>query len=247
MELFGETTDDADNTDPNTGILLARARGLLSLRSLVPRLESELQSVIGNTHTIRESRFSGLRKVVADVREISGLGLYESGDLQGLAHAQMCRMRSVPQRIDDQNFDARNKIDNRIRHRAAIAQISDKFLIRAREKITIHDRVAMRHRQRSDQRLAKFERPMNGVRFGFEIIWDRIACLERELKHTFQVTHRFGRRIDRHRATRVRKAPEIVETHDVVGVRMRENYRIHIADILAKCLRSEISPSVHDP
>jgi len=30
-------------------------------------------------------------------------------------------------------------------------------------------------------------------------------------------------------------------------MRMRENYRIHIADILAKCLGPEISPSVYDP
>src|SRR5206468_11710250 len=104
----------------------------LNLSGLAPRaaikrlrraiyLESELQSVIGNTHTIRESRFSGLWKVVADVREISRLGLYACGDFQCLAHAHMCRMRSVPVRVDDQGFDVRDKIDNRIRHGAAIA------------------------------------------------------------------------------------------------------------------------------
>src|SRR5207247_1314225 len=158
------------------------ARRLLSLSSLVPRLESELQSVIGNTHTIRESRFGGLWKVVADVREISRLGLHACGDFQCLAHAQMCRMRSVPERVDDQRFDARDKIDNRIRYGAAIALISDKFLIRAREKITIHYRVAMWHWQRSNQRLAQFKPAFDDVRLKLQVVRHRVARVECELK-----------------------------------------------------------------
>ena len=84
-------------------------------------LNCELQSVIRYPRVLGQPGFRRLWKVMADVREISGVGLYECGDLQRLAYAQMCRMRSVPERIDDQNFDARDKIDNRIRHGAAIA------------------------------------------------------------------------------------------------------------------------------
>ena len=41
---------------------------------------------------------------------------------------------------------------------------------------------------------------------------------------------------------RVREAPKVVETHDMIGVRMRENYCVHIADIFAKRLGPEIGP-----
>ena len=84
------------------------------------------------------------------------------------------------------------------------------------------------------------------MRFGFQIIGSRVTRVERELKHALQIAHRFGRCINRNRATRVRKTSEIVKAHDVVRVRVRENYSIHIADIFAQRLGPEISASVHD-
>jgi hypothetical protein len=45
----------------------------------------------------------------------------------------------------------------------------------------------------------------------------------------------------------VRKSPQIVKAHDVIGVRMRENDRIHFANILAQRLCPEISPGIHNP
>ena len=84
-----------------------------------------------------EPGFGGLRKVVADVGEVSHLRLYARGDFQRLAYAQMRGMRPVAKCIDDQYFHACDKIGNRIRHGAAIAQIGDKFLIRTREQIAV--------------------------------------------------------------------------------------------------------------
>ena len=43
----------------------------------------------------------------------------------------------------------------------------------------------------------------------------------------------------------MRKSPQIVKAHDVIGVRVRENDRIDLADIFAKRLGPEIGPSVH--
>ena len=85
------------------------------------------------------------------------------------------------------------------------------------------------------------------MRLGLQIIWNRIAGVEREPKYALQIPHRFGRCIYRHRAQCVRKAPEIIEAHDVIGVRMRENHRVQIADIFAKRLGPKISPSIHHP
>ncbi len=68
-----------------------------------------------------EPGFRSLRKVVTDVREVSRLRIDATGDFQRLVYAQMRWMRSVPQCIDDQDFYTRDKLDNRIRHRAAVA------------------------------------------------------------------------------------------------------------------------------
>ena len=45
----------------------------------------------------------------------------------------------------------------------------------------------------------------------------------------------------------MRKSPEIVKAHDVISVRVRENYRIDFANILAQRLCSEICASIHYP
>ena len=45
----------------------------------------------------------------------------------------------------------------------------------------------------------------------------------------------------------MRKSPQIVKAHDVIGVRVRENDRIDTPNILAQRLCPEISPSIHDP
>ena len=83
------------------------------------------------------------------------------------------------------------------------------------------------------------------MRLGLQIIWNQIAGAEREPKRALQIPHRFRRCINRHRATCVRKSPKIIEAHDVIGVRVRENDRIDFADIFAKRLGPEIGPSVH--
>jgi len=45
----------------------------------------------------------------------------------------------------------------------------------------------------------------------------------------------------------VRKSPQIVKAHDVIGVRVRENDRIDTPNILAQCLSPEICAGIHDP
>jgi hypothetical protein len=85
------------------------------------------------------------------------------------------------------------------------------------------------------------------VRLRFQIIWNRIARVEREPKRALQISHRFRRCIYRYRAARVRKSSEIIKAHNVVGVRMRENDRIDFANILAQCLCPEICASIHYP
>src|SRR5438132_1885975 len=106
----------------------------------------------------RQPRLRRLRKLMSNVGKISRVWSHARRDFQRLFYAKVSRMRFVTKRVDDQNLYARDKIDNCIRDTAAITHVGDKFLAAARKEIAIHDRVAMRHRQWSDQRLAKVKR-----------------------------------------------------------------------------------------
>src|SRR5437764_14404373 len=60
-----------------------------------------------------------------NVDEIGFFGLNAGGHFERLPHAQMSRVRLLPQRIDDQTFNAENRLRDFIRHGAAITEISD--------------------------------------------------------------------------------------------------------------------------
>jgi len=60
----------------------------------------------------REPGFRQIAEVVADVREVSRLRLHARGRFQRLAYAQMLvGWGFVAQRVDDQGFHARDKVD----------------------------------------------------------------------------------------------------------------------------------------
>src|SRR5260370_18811293 len=92
-----------------------------------------------------QPRLGRLRTLVRNVREISRDWSHARCDFQRLPNTQMRRVRFVAQCVDDQNLYARDKIDNRIRNTAAIAQVSDKLLPAAREEISVYDGITMRH------------------------------------------------------------------------------------------------------
>jgi len=75
----------------------------------------------------------------------------------------------------------------------------------------------------------------------------RIFSAESELEYAPEVAHRLRRSVDRHRTPLVGKPSQIVETHDVVRVRMGKNHRIEVADVFAERLSPEIRSGVDNP
>jgi hypothetical protein len=62
----------------------------------------------------------------------------------------MSRVRLLPQRIDDQTFNAENLLRDFIGHGATITEISDELAVSARKHVAIHLGLAVRYRQRRD-------------------------------------------------------------------------------------------------
>ena len=182
-----------------------------------------------------------------DVGKERHLGLHTLGYFQRLLHTQVRRVRFRSQRVDHQSLYARDLLRDRLRHRATIAQIRQQFLARARKEVAIHDVVSVRHGQRRDQGLAQLKRSIHYVRLRFQITGKWAHRLEGKLEDALQIRHRFARRVNRHAPAFPTEAPQIVEPHDVIRVRMREHDCVHPADIFAQGLRAKIRARVHHP
>jgi hypothetical protein len=84
------------------------------------------------------------------------------------------------------------------------------------------------------------------VRLWFQITGKWIGPFEGEEKNALKIGHGFGRGIDRHRTALPGKAPQIIEAHDVIGVRMGENDGVDAADIFAQGLGAKIRSGIDD-
>lgn len=155
---------------------------------------------------------------MAHMSEVSSSRFNASRHFQSLIHAQMRRMRLVPQGVDDECFHAFDLLRNFHGHFAAIAQIRDKLPALPSKQITVDDGIPMRDRQRRDLGFTEKKWARNDVRFGFEIARKRIKRFESELKDPLQILHRVGRGVNWHEAALISEPPQVVEAHDMVGM-----------------------------
>src|SRR5207302_7593737 len=84
------------------------------------------------------------------------------------------------------------------------------------------------------------------MRLRFQITGKWVGTFEGEHENALEIGHGFGGGVDRHGTALPGKAPQIVESHDVVGVRVSENDRIDPADIFAQSLGAEIRSGIDD-
>src|SRR3569833_662761 len=85
------------------------------------------------------------------------------------------------------------------------------------------------------------------MRLRFQITGPRTHGLESELEDAIQVGHRFGRRVNRHSPPARRgETPQIVETHDVIGVGMGHDGGVDLPDIFTQTLSAKIGPRIDD-
>src|SRR3954453_3201081 len=87
----------------------------------------ELESVVSDADTRRQLRFGRLGQFVGDMSEESPFRSDFCRDPKSLRHTKVCRMRFVPESINDQNLYPGDFFDDRIRDGAAIAEIGDKL------------------------------------------------------------------------------------------------------------------------
>ena len=155
------------------------------------------------------------------MRDMSEVGLFRLNarcHFEGLGDTEMGRMRFLSQRIDDQTLDAGDTLRDFIRHSTAITEIGDQIAPGTGEHVTVHLRLAVWNGQRRDFGFAQIEWSVDEVRLRFQIIRSRVGALKREHENALQVGHGFGGGVDRHGPALPGKPPQIIETHDVIGM-----------------------------
>ena len=134
-------------------------------------------------------------------------------------------MRLFPQAVDDQHLDAADHLHHRRGHRLAIAQVGQQPPATPREEITLrHDR-PVRDRQRRDGQTAELERAGHRMRNHMHVARHRLLRIEGVVEDALDARQRLNRTVDRHRAAKqIAEAAQIVEAHDVVGMRVGEQH-----------------------
>ena len=92
----------------------------------------------------------------------------------------------------------------------------------------------------------------NGPSIGLEIelrhaAAGRRASVERVVERPPDPVERARVRVQRHRAAgHVIESPDLVEPHDVIGMRVRDEERVHPANVVRERLRSQVGRRVHE-
>ena len=84
------------------------------------------------------------------------------------------------------------------------------------------------------------------MRLGFQIVRKWVGPFKCEHENALEVGHGFGGGIDRHRTALPGKSTQIIEAHDVIGVRMSEHDGVDAADIFAQGLGTKIRSGIDD-
>ena len=187
-----------------------------------------MQSVVRQLH-VGKSRVAQslvrfrVRQIVRDVREPRAPRPQLLHQRQRLRHRLMHRMRNIPQRIDDQIVQPLQQRHRRFRQRAEIRQIR-----RAAKSITQHLQIAMHQRYGNKFHAAQqLERLRHRVQLHDRHGAQRGLAAEHIRKRLPQHAECFFISIHRHRRALAHvEWTDVIETHDVIGVPVRQQNRI---------------------
>lgn len=188
-----------------------------------------------------------MAQIVTQVREPRLPGTHLLGDSERFLDIHVCRVRLLAEGIDDEMPDATDLFDHGRWHFLAIAQIRREALPIPHQEIAEHGGATVRDWQRSQLGIADAKGFRHFVRLGMEITGEAVLAIEREGKDPAQVVHGVRRCIDRQGTAERAERTQVVETHDVIRVRVRVDHRIQPPDAVAEALRAEIRSGVDDP
>ena len=189
-----------------------------------------------------------MAKIVAEVRKVRLRWTEPFGECDALDHVHVGRVSSPAGRPQNQGLNAFQKLKPIRVDGLTVAQVrGDRTSILTEQKAE-HVGFAMLHLDRMDFRVAQCKGTLNKMRFREDIPGKSSCTVEGVGKAFFQALHGFSGSVDGYRTTvRRPEPPKIIETHDMIRMRMRIEDRIESLYLFAEGLNSELGSGVHDP
>ena len=204
---------------------------------------------MGQKNVFRQLLLGGdMTKIMAEVRKVRLSWTEPFGESDALEHIHVGRVSPAAGGPENQGLNAFENPKPIGVNRLAVAQVrGDGATILAEQKAE-HVGVAMFHLDRMDFRMAQKKGALNQMRFR-EHVPGKSCCSVECVGETFlQALHGFAGRVDGDGTTIRRSEPsEIIETHDMIGMRMRIKDRIESLYSLTEGLDSELGAGIHDP
>lgn len=190
-----------------------------------------------------------VRKVVADVREENFARFDSAPSFHGSRDGHVRGVGAVAKAVHDEPFRTSRRLLRLGRDRAAVGHISEAFPSILRKDVAGGVEATVRKLHRHNVEVADLERAGDFMRDGANVVSALRAAVEGKLKDPAQVGHHAGRGVDRNIApVELAESTQIVEAHDVIGVRMRVEDGVDLVDPLAQALGAKIRRGIdHNP
>jgi len=175
---------------------------------------------------------------------LGGFGCQAYGE--SFIHAHVRGMRFASQRIDDEMRDSANLFNHLRWNLFAVAQVGGQLFAVAREEISEGGHAPVRDGEGRKHGFAQAEWLSDDVRHGVDVARPAILAIEGEEKDPPEIGDRLLRAIDRQRARIGAEGAEIIESQDVIRVRVGEDDRVHPPDVFPKTLHPKIRSGIDD-
>jgi len=182
-----------------------------------------------------------MSQVVTHMGEVGANGPYAARSFHRLSYRHVRHVRGMPESIEDQDLRTARSFFSLLGHLLAVGKIcQDVSSIPAEQQATGRG-APVRQIKRNYFRLSEPEGTVDTDGFRADVSEKATLRLKSILKDASQVIQRPLSRIDRHRLIfHFAESAQIIETKDMVGMRMRIDDRVDAGDGFAQTLRTKV-------
>ena len=206
------------------------------------RLDRDAKSIVGEADVIRQLRLGfGVAEVVAHVDEVGLLGLDPGHGGDGLLDGQVGRVVGISEGVENKHLDTQSGLDRLWRHGVAVGHVSEPLPSPTPENEAVCGHASVRKIDWNDTGFPKGKRTLERAGLGADVgpvFRPAIKCV---FKFLGQFGQGVGGSVERDRfVLDFAEPPEVVESEDVIAVRVRIDDRVEFGDPLAQALVAEV-------
>ena len=247
VQFFASARDEGSAESEATTSARASPAAFPAAANTWRALNSEGQSIISQADIFWQEQLGlNVSQIVAHMSEIRSPGRDAFGSFDGLRHGHMGCVGSVPQGIDDQSVNSPRRLLGVPGHLFAVGKISQQLASSTAENQTCCHCSPVGQIKWDDLGFTKPKRAIDHNRLRPNIGEILKFAPERIFKDAPQIVERAFPCIDGHELVfHFAEPSQIIETENMVRVRMRIDHGVDACERFAQALRAKIRRRVH--